>query len=105
MIVVYSLVFVCLSVVYFCKPCVELCYFVIEAKQSRKRKGRDGNNTQDPEAGYNVKIAADGKRKTTYGYKMHATVGGFSFTISGYFDIIASFRILSVVAIPTLAFA
>jgi IS5 family transposase len=30
------------------------------------------NNTQDPEAGYNVKIAADGKRKTTYGYKMHA---------------------------------
>jgi hypothetical protein len=31
--------------------------------------------------------------------------GGFSFTISDYFDIIASFRILSVVAIPTLAFA
>ncbi len=45
---------------------------VIEAKQSRKRKGRNGNNTQDPEANYNVKIAADGKRKTTYGYKMHA---------------------------------
>jgi IS5 family transposase len=45
---------------------------VIEAKQSRKRKGRSGNNTQDPEADYNVKIAADGKRKTTYGYKMHA---------------------------------
>jgi IS5 family transposase len=45
---------------------------VIEAKQSRKRKGRNGNNTQDPEADYNVKIAADGKRKTTYGYKMHA---------------------------------
>jgi hypothetical protein len=44
---------------------------VIEAKQSRKRKGRNGNNTQDPEADYNVKIAADGKRKTTYGYKMH----------------------------------
>jgi hypothetical protein len=38
---------------------------VIEAKQSRKRKGRNGNNTQDPEADYNVKIAADGKRKTT----------------------------------------
>ena len=45
---------------------------VIEAKQSRKRKGKDGNNTQDPEAKYNVKIAADGKRKTTYGFKMHA---------------------------------
>jgi hypothetical protein len=27
---------------------------VIEAKQSRKRKGRNGNNTQDPEAGYNT---------------------------------------------------
>jgi IS5 family transposase len=34
---------------------------VIEAKQSRKRKGRNGNNTQDPEADYNVKIAADGQ--------------------------------------------
>ncbi|VVM26475.1 hypothetical protein BSPWISOXPB_11401 [uncultured Gammaproteobacteria bacterium] len=45
---------------------------VIEAKQSRKRKGKNGNNTQDPEADYNVKIAADGKRKTTYSYKMHA---------------------------------
>ncbi len=45
---------------------------VIEAKQSRKRKGKDGNNTQDKEAKYNVKIAADGKRKTTYGFKMHA---------------------------------
>jgi IS5 family transposase len=53
---------------------------VIEAKQSRKRKGRNGNNTQDPEADYNVKIAADGKRKTTYGYKMHANTDedGFS---------------------------
>ena len=45
---------------------------VIEAKQSRKRKGKHGNNTQDPEAAYNVKTAADGKRKTTYGFKMHA---------------------------------
>jgi hypothetical protein len=32
-------------------------------------------------------------------------VGGFSFTISGYFDIIVGFRILNVIAIPTLAFA
>ena len=45
---------------------------VIEAKQSRKHKGKDGNNTQDSEAAYNVKVAADGKRKTTYGFKMHA---------------------------------
>lgn len=45
---------------------------VIKAKQSRKRKGKNGNNTQDKEAGYNVKIAADGKQKTTYGFKMHA---------------------------------
>jgi IS5 family transposase len=44
---------------------------VIEAKQSRKRKGKDGNNTQDKEAAYNVKTAADGKRKTTYGFKAH----------------------------------
>ena len=44
---------------------------VIEAKQSRKRKDKDGNNTQDSEAAYNVKTAADGKRKTTYGFKMH----------------------------------
>ena len=28
---------------------------VIEAKQSRKRKDKDGNNTQDKEAAYNVK--------------------------------------------------
>ena len=33
---------------------------IIEAKQSRKHKGKDGNNTQDCEAGYNVKTAADG---------------------------------------------
>lgn len=45
---------------------------VIEAKQSRIRKDKDGNNTQDKQANYNVKIAANGKRKTTYGFKMHA---------------------------------
>ena len=45
---------------------------VIEAKQSRKRKGKNGNNTQDPEAAYNVKMAADGKKTITYGFKMHA---------------------------------
>ncbi|SMM98564.1 Mobile element protein [uncultured Candidatus Thioglobus sp.] len=44
---------------------------VIEAKQSRKRRGKDGNNTQDSETAYNVKVGADGKKKTTYGFKMH----------------------------------
>ena len=44
---------------------------VIEAKNCRPRKGVSGNNTQDPEADYNIKTAADGKRKTTYGYKAH----------------------------------
>ncbi len=47
---------------------------VIEAKQCRKRKGKDGNNTQDKEAAYNVKVAADNKKKTTYGFKMHANI-------------------------------
>lgn len=47
---------------------------VIEAKQCRPNKDKDGNNTQDPEAAYNVKTAADGKRKTTYGYKVHTNV-------------------------------
>ena len=50
---------------------------VIKAKQSRK--GKDGNNTQDPEAGYNVKVAADGKRKTTYGFKMRANTDEHGF--------------------------
>ena len=33
-----------------------------------------GENTQDPEAGYNVKAGSDGKVKTTYGYKAHVSV-------------------------------
>ena len=32
---------------------------VIEAKQSRPRKNAKGENTQDSEAGYNVKVAAN----------------------------------------------
>ena len=47
---------------------------VIEAKQSRPRKGKDGGNTQDSEAGYNVKVAANGKKTSTYGYKAHVNV-------------------------------
>ena len=44
---------------------------VIEAHQSRPRKNKTGENTQDPEAGYNVKVAANGKKTSTYGYKAH----------------------------------
>jgi transposase, IS5 family len=47
---------------------------VIEAQRNRPNKGKDGNNTQDPEAGYNVKTASNGKQKTTYGYKAHINV-------------------------------
>lgn len=47
---------------------------VIEAKNARPRKNADGENTQDPEAGYNVKQSSDGKRKTTYGFKAHTNV-------------------------------
>ena len=47
---------------------------VIEANQNRPGKGKDGRNTQDPEAAYNVKAGSDGKRKTTYGFKAHANV-------------------------------
>jgi IS5 family transposase len=46
----------------------------IEAKQSRPRKGKDGGNTQDSEAGYSVKVAAKGKTGSTYGYKAHVNV-------------------------------
>ena len=44
---------------------------VIQAKNNRPNKGKDGENTQDKEAAYNVKNGSDGKRKTTYGFKAH----------------------------------
>lgn len=47
---------------------------VIEAKQCRPNKRKDGTSTQDPEAGWNVKTASDGKRKSTYGFKAHINV-------------------------------
>lgn len=47
---------------------------VVEAKNARPRKNEHGENTQDPEAGYNVKQASDGKRKTTYGFKAHTNI-------------------------------
>jgi len=45
---------------------------VIEAKQCRPNKNSAGESTQDPEAGWNVKKASDGKTKTVYGFKLHA---------------------------------
>jgi len=45
---------------------------VIEAKQSRPRK--DGEDTQDSEAGHNVKVAANGRKTGTYGYKARVNV-------------------------------
>lgn len=47
---------------------------VIEAQRNRPNKGVAGQNTQDPEAGYNVKTSSDGKQKTTYGFKAHVNV-------------------------------
>ena len=47
---------------------------VIEAKQCRPNKDKQGNSTQYPEAAWNVKNGSDGKRKSTYGYKAHMNV-------------------------------
>lgn len=47
---------------------------VIEAQRCRPNKNKRGDNTQDSEAGWNVKAGSDGKRKSTYGYKAHANV-------------------------------
>lgn len=47
---------------------------VIKAQRNRPKKGVNGENTQDPEAAYNVKVGADGKLKTTYGFKAHVNV-------------------------------
>lgn len=47
---------------------------VIEAKNCRPNKNKQGNSTQDPDAGWNVKKASNGKRKSTYGYKAHINV-------------------------------
>lgn len=47
---------------------------VIEAKQCRPNKTQAGEPTQDGEAGWNVKVASDGKRKSTYGFKAHVNV-------------------------------
>lgn len=44
---------------------------VIEAHNCRPKQGKEGHNTQDPEAGCSVKVAADGKKKSIYGFKAH----------------------------------
>jgi len=47
---------------------------VIQAKNNRPGKNAQGENTQDVDATYNVKVASDGKQKTTYGFKAHINV-------------------------------
>lgn len=47
---------------------------VIEAKQCRPNKRKEGTSTQDVEAAWNVKSGSDGKRKSTYGFKAHINV-------------------------------
>ena len=47
---------------------------VIKAQRNRSKKNKKGENTQDPEGGYNVKNGSDGKKKSTYGYKAHINV-------------------------------
>jgi transposase, IS5 family len=47
---------------------------VIQAQRNRPNKNQHGVNTQDSEAGYSVKAGADGKTKSTYGYKAHVNV-------------------------------
>ncbi len=47
---------------------------VIEAKQCRPNKDKQGEPTQDSEAAWNVKNGSDGKRKSPYGYKAHMNV-------------------------------
>jgi len=47
---------------------------VIEAKNCRPNKNKEGDSTQDREANWNVKAGSDGKRKSTYGYKAHMSV-------------------------------
>ena len=47
---------------------------VIEAKQCRPNKNKQGKPTQDTEAGWNVKKASNGKKTSTYGFKAHINV-------------------------------
>ena len=46
----------------------------IEAAQSGSGKGRNGQATRDPEAGWHVKNDSRGRKKSTYGYSVHTGV-------------------------------
>lgn len=65
---------------------------IIEAKQSRPKKNKEGKSTQDPDAAYVSKIGSDGKRKTTYGYKLHINtdedgfIGNLEYTAANVHD-------------------
>jgi transposase, IS5 family len=47
---------------------------VIEVHQYRKKTGVKRENTQDPEAGWAVKMGTKGRKESTYGFKVHANV-------------------------------
>ncbi len=47
---------------------------MIEAQRNRPNKDKDGKNTQNSKAAYNVKVGSNGKLTTTYGYKAHVNV-------------------------------
>lgn len=65
---------------------------IIEAKQSRPKKNKEGKNTQDPDAEYVSKVGSDGKLKTTYGYKLHINtdedgfIGNLEYTAANIHD-------------------
>lgn len=45
---------------------------IIEAKNSRPKKNKQGGSSQDKEAAYTRKAGSDGHQRTTFGYKLHA---------------------------------
>jgi len=45
---------------------------IIEAKNARPKKNKQGESSQDKEAAYTRKAGSDGHQKTTFGYKLHA---------------------------------
>lgn len=55
---------------------------VSEALRARPHKGKDGNTTQDPEAGWSVKTGSDGKKQSTYGFKSHINADEDGFIIA-----------------------
>lgn len=46
----------------------------VEAAQSGSGKGKDGNPTKDPEAGWHIKNDSRGRPKSTYGFSVHTGV-------------------------------